>query len=451
MSSYLTNIAQNTKKYRLKNALTQDGLARRSGVAYNVIIKIESGATSNPTIETVTKIARTLNVTIDELIKPAFSENKFICTKCSRKYSYNKKIWKCECGGILNLIYNSDFPIEKITKRKFTLWRYREAIPIDKDINIVSLDEPITPLTKISIENRNVFIKHDYYFSSGTYKDRGATVLISKLKELGIDRIIEDSLVDDSSGSASNAIASYCAHGNITCNLYSPFEITKEKYLELKLFGTMIHQLSGSKKEITKDINEAVKYEYYANQCWNPFFFHGTKTFAFEIWEQLGWKAPDVLIIPVGNGTLLLGAYIGFRELFNAGMITSIPKIIGVQSTNCAPLYFAYKNNLNNIPKVEKKDTLAEGIAIADPIRGLEIIEAVKDTKGKIISVSEEEIKKSLRKMYKKGFVVEPVSAATIAGVEKYLIEIKRNETIVAALTGNGAKSVLKIYKLLNS
>ena len=132
-------------------------------------------------------------------------------------------------------------------------------------------------------------------------------------------------------------------------------------------------------------------------------FFQGTKTFAFEVCEQLGWQAPDTVILPVGNGTLLLGTWMGFNELKTAGIITKIPMIIGVQSANCAPLYQAFKDNLQEIPAIKVEKTLAEGIAIASPIRGKQILEAVRKSGGDFLTVSETEIQQDHLEMCARG------------------------------------------------
>jgi len=183
--------------------------------------------------------------------------------------------------------------------------------------------------------------------------------------------------------------------------------------------------------------------------CLEPFFFQGTKTFAFEVSEQLGWKPPDTVILPVGNGTLLLGAYIGFRELLQAGVIDRMPRIIGVQAENCAPLYRAYQQNRAEVPPVENRETLAEGIAIARPVRGRQILDAIRQTKGQILAVSEDEIGKALGEICRQGYYIEPTSAATIAGIKEYLPGSSPGEVIVSVFTGHGLKATEKMLKLL--
>lgn len=179
----------------------------------------------------------------------------------------------------------------------------------------------------------------------------------------------------------------------------------------------------------------------YASHCWNPFFLHGTKTFAFEIWEQLGWKAPDVLILPVGHGTLFLGAYLGFKELKEAGLVKRVPKLVAVQPVSCAPLYEAFKKGWEETQPVEKQATVAEGIAIAEPVRGRQILEVLKETDGEVLTVAEKEIGIAMREMGRKGHFIEPTSAATIAGLKKYLKHVTK-EVIVSTLTGSGLKAV---------
>jgi threonine synthase len=355
-----------------------------------------------------------------------------------------EKIWKCTCGGLLDLDFQPHFPIDKIQQRKPTLWRYREAIPILDDANIVSFDEGFTPLTPVDFGGKIVWMKQDHLFPTGSYKDRGASILISKVKELGVQNVVEDS-----SGNAGCAIAAYCAQARIKCQIFVPEDTAAGKLAQIEFYGAKLNRIPGSREDTGRAVLKAADKDYYASHSWNPFFFQGTKTFAFEVCEQLGWKPPGSVVVPVGNGTLLLGAYIGFNELFYAGIIREIPKIIGVQSLHCAPLYQALKKGLEEIPPIDKKETLAEGIAIAEPIRGKQILAAVKKSKGDLIVVDDSEIKKSLRDLCQRGFYVEPTSAAATAGLRKYLETSPSDEIVVSVLTGHGLKTTEKMLKIL--
>jgi threonine synthase len=159
----------------------------------------------------------------------------------------------------------------------------------------------------------------------------------------------------------------------------------------------------------------------------------------------MDWKSPDTLVLPIGHGTLFLGAYMGFRELKEAGMVKRIPRLVGVQSAFCAPLYQALRKGWGETRPIARKETIAEGIAIAEPVRGKQILKSVRDTDGEILTVTEREIKEALREMGRKGQFIEPTSAATIAGLKKYLRKKRRKETVVSTLTGMGLKSLEKM------
>ena len=365
--------------------------------------------------------------------------SNFYCKKCNKTYVIDKAYNRCICGGLLSINFQPVFDLDRIKKRKPSMWRYREAIPIDHDKNIVSFDEGFTPMLKIDFDGYPIMIKQDHLFPSGSYKDRGASVLISKIKELGISNVVEDS-----SGNAGSAVAAYCAKANIKCEIYVPEKTSPGKLAQIQNYSAKLNKVPGSREDTANAVLKAAKNVYYASHTWNPFFFHGTKTFAFEVAEQLGWTAPDTVILPVGNGTILLGAYIGFYELFSANIIKKIPKLIGIQAENCAPLFHTFSKNQKSSPLFTLKPTIAEGIAIAKPARGVEIIEAVKKTDGKIMTVTESEIMESHKIMGKKGYCIEPTSAATTAGICKYLQTISKRETIVSIFTGHGLKAVKK-------
>jgi threonine synthase len=364
---------------------------------------------------------------------------RFLCSNCKRSYPVQPARWKCDCGSFLDLRFESRFPIEKILKRRPDLWRYREAIPIERDTSILSMKEGFTPLEEMDLNGERVLIKIDYLFPTGSFKDRGATVLMSKMKEWGVQRVVEDS-----SGNAGSAIAAYCAKAGIECEIYVPHTTSPGKLVQIRTYGATLKKVRGSREKTAEVATEAASKIPYASHCWNPFFLHGTKTFAFEVWEQMSWKSPDALVLPIGHGTLFLGAYIGFKELREAGMVKWMPRLVGVQSASCAPLHQALKKGWTETRPIEKKDTIAEGIAIAEPVRGRQILEAIRDTDGEILSVTEREIGDSLREMGRKGHFIEPTSAATIAGLKKYLGK-RRKETVVSTLTGTGLKSLEKM------
>ncbi len=372
------------------------------------------------------------------------NQGALVCTECKNEYELNEKIWRCKCGGLLNIDFKYKFSTKAITDRPRSIWRYREALPIFDDKNIVTLDEGFTPLLPVDINGKPVLMKQDQLMPTGSFKDRGASVLISKVKELGIKQVIIDS-----SGNAGSAVAAYCNRAHVKCDVYAPAHTSPAKLTQIINLGAQLIKIDGSREDTAQAALVAAKNSHYASHYWNPFFMHGTKTFAFEVWEQLGWDVPDTIILPVGNGTILLGAHIGFSELYHQDLIRKTPKIIAVQSAGCAPLVKAFKNNLPEIPEVPKSTTIAEGIAINRPVRGKQIINAVKQTDGDFIEVTDDEIETALKEISSKGFCIEPTAAATVAGITKYLAQASNEENIVAAFTGHGAKTPKKLFEFL--
>lgn len=333
--------------------------------------------------------------------------------------------------------FSPEFLLEQIEKRQPNMWRYHEAIPV---LNPVSFGEGFTPLVKERIHGRDVHLKLEYLFPSGSFKDRGASVLISKTNELGFNHVVEDS-----SGNAGVAIAAYSAKAGIICDIYVPEGTSPGKLTQISSYGANLHLVEGSREDTTRAAMEAAEKYYYASHIWNPYFHQGTKTISYEISEQLNWSTPDTVICPVGHGTLLLGAYLGFQELKNASIIDNFPRIIGVQTESCSPLAEAWKEGENDYVTIEKKDTLGEGISIAEPVRASQILKAVKQTGGEIIAVSEHEILSALRLMYRKGYYIEPTSATAVAGYN-HLDDL--GQTIIP-LTGSGLKTTEKMGRIL--
>jgi threonine synthase len=368
----------------------------------------------------------------------------FVCAKCHTEYPIDRPLWQCPCGGLLDIDIKADLPIDLLKQRPPTMWRYREMLPIIEDANIVSYDEGFTPLIRMSFARHTVFIKQDYLFPTGSFKDRGAALLISKIKELGIDRVIEDS-----SGNAGAAIAAYSARAGIACDIYVPENASQDKIAQIKAYGAQVHVIQGSREDVAQKTLRQAARTYYASHCWNPLFMHGTKTFAYEVCEQLDWYAPHTLVVPVGGGTLLLGAYIGFTEMLSAGLTNRLPRIIAVQAERCAPLAHAF-NKGEHIPgDVVYFDTIAKGIAISNPIRRSQILTAVQMSDGCFITVTDAEIIQALKDLCAHGFYVEPTAAATIAGLKRYLETASPNEMIVSTLTGHGLKTSNLIQELL--
>lgn len=320
------------------------------------------------------------------------------------------------------------------------LWRYRRFLPIADDASIVTLGEGWTPLHEWAIDGTPVWLKLEQLFPSGSFKDRGATVLVSAANEAGVERVVEDS-----SGNAGCAIAAYCARAGIACRILVPADTTKAKLAQIRAYGAELVAVPGDRQATAQAAWEEAQTRYYASHVWNPLFLQGCKTFAYELCEQLGWRAPDAVVLPVGNGTLLLGAYLGFQDLLTRGIIKAMPRLIGVQSVACAPLVAAWEGR--TFDATQPGPTIAAGIAIAAPARQEQILQAVSQSGGGFIAVSEEDIVEALRLLTTRGLFVEPTAAATIAGLRKVLPTLE-GQTVASALTGHGLKAATKVWDL---
>jgi threonine synthase len=364
------------------------------------------------------------------------------CSRCGRVYNDDAMRFRCACGGVLDLVFEPHFDPAAVAGRPHDLWRYREVLPVGA--GIVTMGEGCTPLLSVALSGVTLLVKQEQLFPTGSYKDRGAALLISHFRELGVDRAVEDS-----SGNAGCAVAAYAARAGIACDIYVPSETSPAKTAQIEAYGATLHRIAGTRENTAEAALEAAASCAYASHVYNPWFLQGTKTFAYEVAEQLGWRAPDTLVLPAGNGTLLLGAFIGFREMRQAGIVDHMPRLIAVQAAVCAPLADAFARGSQEPAEVRATHTAAEGIAIASPARGAQVMAAVRATGGSFLTVSEPEVAQSLAECCRNGWFVEPTSAAVIAGACRYAGTATAGETIVTAFTGHGLKAAPKIAEIL--
>jgi threonine synthase len=367
----------------------------------------------------------------------------YVCSICGEKYPIETKAFKCKCGGLFNLEkFNFSFSKKDIIKDEWGLFRYLKVLPLDDSFNYwkeITMGEGLTPIIKIEKSKPDILVKVDYMMPTLSFKDRGAVILILKAKELGVKKVIQDS-----SGNAGNSVAAYAARAGIDCEIYVPEGTSKKKIKQISAHGAKVNVIKGTREDTANEALRVAEKEdvFYASHVYNPFFYQGTKTYAYEIYEQLNGNIPEVLVIPVGNGTLLLGAYYGFLELLNFGLIEKLPKIVAVQTEGCNPIYKSFKEGKDFAEQVENKGTIAEGIAIAKPMRGKQILEAIKNTDGEVIIAPEDKIIPTQKQLAKKGFYVEPTSAATYAGFLNYYKSNYRTDgKVLIPLCGAGLKS----------
>ncbi|HSN75552.1 MAG TPA: pyridoxal-phosphate dependent enzyme, partial [Anaerolineae bacterium] len=269
-----------------------------------------------------------------------------------------------------------------------------------------------------------------------------AAVLLTQIRHLGVSHVVEDS-----SGNAGAAIAAYAAAAGISASIYVPTSAPPAKTAQIALYGARLVLVPGPRAAATEAVQQEAARSYYASHVWNPFFLEGVKTVAFEIWEQLGQQTPEWVITPVGHGTMLLGLYNGFDYLRRAGVIQRLPRIVGVQAAAVAPLAAAMEQQPARLPEVLAGDTLADGIAIARPLRWRQILGAVRATGGQIVTVTEQEIKQAVLAWAQRGILMEPTSATALAAYtvlgSNHLFG--SSATVVIPITGSGAKSAQRI------
>jgi threonine synthase len=306
------------------------------------------------------------------------------------------------------------------------------------------MGEGFTPLIESRFGNRPVQLKLDYLCPSGSYKDRGSAVLLSKLKEWGVSRIIEDS-----SGNAGASIAAYAALAGIEADIYVPASASAGKIAQIEAYGARLMRIHGSREDTTSAAMAAATTIFYASHNWSPYFLAGMKTAAYEIAEQSDWNPPEYVVLPSGGGGLLVGMYLGFREMRDAGYIPRLPRLIAVQAAACAPVYRAWAAGLPDVAQVQKQPTAAEGISVAKPVRGKAILHAVRDTGGMVCTVEEHEIWETMETLGARGLYVEPTAAAAPAALLRLWERgtIDSAARVVVVLTGSGLKATDKIVE----
>jgi threonine synthase len=281
---------------------------------------------------------------------------------------------------------------------------------------------------------------------TGSFKDRGMTVMVSYLRSHGIDRVLEDS-----SGNAGASLSAYAAAAGMRCRILVPETASYPKIAQIAACGADVVTIPGSRQDVADAALRQAAGIFYASHNWQPLFVEGVKTLAYELWEQLGFRAPDNVIVPLGYGSNVLGCERGFSELLRGGEIVTPPRLFGVQAANCAPYHVAFQAGVDRLVPTTVTPTVAEGIASLRPTRVGEVLRAVRESGGAIVAVTEAEIVEALRGLAARGLYVEPTSAAAAAGLTQLVSRgaIRPRETTVLVLTGSGLKASAAIGELL--
>lgn len=367
----------------------------------------------------------------------------YTCFSCDKQYPITDRRFRCDCGGFLTLTAGGFFARAALETHDLSIWRYREAFGLPEDADPVSLGEGRTPLVQREIAGQAISFKLDYLQPSGSFKDRGASVLMTLVKHLGVQTVVEDS-----SGNAGAAMAAYAAAAGVDCTIFSPDYTPDGKLVQIRLYGAQVVKTPGTRQDTNDAAIRAAEAAFYASHLWNPFFGQGLATAAYELWEQMGGRVPPAVIVPAGSGGYLEGLCIGFRALIRAGYASTMPRLIGVQADHCAPLHLAWTRGLTDYAQITPQPTVAEGIAVQCPPRAAAVLGAIRESGGQTVGVSEDEILDATRALFALGLFAEPTSAATLAGWRK--LPTAERAGAVLILTGSGLKQTKRLGELFD-
>ncbi len=374
---------------------------------------------------------------------------KIYCIECNSSVGIMDKVYTCpKCGGLLDVEYDYDALTETIPKSWFSrplgVWRYKELLPILNETLKVSIGEGGTRLVHCKrlgekLKLKNLYVKDEGGNPTGSFKDRGMTVGVTKALEFNVKN-----LICASTGNTSSSLAAYAAKAGLNCIVLIPSgKIALGKLAQAVIYGAKVLAVKGNFDDALRLVVElSSRPEFYLLNSLNPYRLEGQKTAAFEIYEQLGNRAPDWLIIPVGNAGNISAYWKGFEELSLLGLSNLKPKMVGVQSKGANPLVKAFKENRELTPLTEV-ETIATAIRIGNPVNWRKAMMAVKKSNGLFEDVSDEDIIEAQRTLAKmEGIFTEPAGAAPIAYLIKHRGDglIDRDDVVVCVATGNGLK-----------
>ena len=319
--------------------------------------------------------------------------------------------------------------------------RYQSLLPGGPK-NLLTLGAGMTPLIKGRLAGREVYFKLDSLLPTGSFKDRGAAVSVALLRSNGVARIVVDS-----SGNAAAAMSAYCAAAGIDCVVYAPASASAGKLVQSRAYGADVRLVTGTREDVANAAQQAGESDAnasYVSHNWSPVFAEGVKTWALEVWEQLGRKSPDRVFVPTGGGSALAGGHRGFAA---AG---EIPQLVACQPLACAPLVTAFEGGAERVEGIDPGSTIAEGARIANPPRGGLLLKALASTSGSALAISETELRTALLELWSQGIYAEPTAALGAAG---FIQSAKSDQDLtgdsVVLITGSGMKTTDTIESLI--
>jgi threonine synthase len=356
------------------------------------------------------------------------------CTNCGQPYPPDDVPYLCrECGGIYDYCTSFVYDPKKVEAAQPGIWKYRHTFNLPDRVEPVSLGEGSTPLIWTEVFGRKIAFKCEFLNPSGSFKDRGSSLIAAFLKARAVTEAVEDS-----SGNAGASFSAYSARAGIKTSIYVPANASGPKRRQIEAYGAELVPIRGSRSDVTKAVrNIANSGCAYASHAYLPFNLPGYATTAYEIFDQLG-EMPGAVITPVGQGGLLLGLSRGFNALRIAYHFDYTPTLVGVQAKACAPLWHAFSTGSEIQELISKEKTLAEGVRVNHPLRGDAVLQAVATSQGTIYITDEAEILEAREILARLGFYVEPTSAIVWPALKKKIKELA--DPVVVILTGSGLK-----------
>ena len=361
---------------------------------------------------------------------------KLVCFKCGKEFPANSRIFWCsKCGYSLDVEYNYN-EIKNLVEREEFLrapvkhWKYWMFYPVQDLQKVVSMHEGGTALIK-SRKFKDCWFKFEGVNPTGSFKDRGSTIEITKAIENG-----EKEVLCASTGNMGASIAAYSARAGIKASIFVPEFASAEKIRQIKAYGASVKKVKGTYDralELTKKIFEK-KGTYLTGDYY--YRAEGQKSVGFEIIDQLNWESPENIVCPVGNGTLLFAVFKACKEFAKVGLLKSMPRIYGVQALGCNPI------KKERVLPVKNPKTEASAIDCGNPVYGLEVLKAIKESKGQIIAVSDKEMAKSMKSLASEGIFAELSGAASLAGAQKLGLKGKT----ACIVSGHGLKESKSYY-----
>ena len=311
------------------------------------------------------------------------------CPDCEATEVMSPHQWRCRCGGAWEPSISDDISTTSLDQAEYSVWRYRRWFGLDFAEPGIRLGAGWTPMVRERWNTHHVHFKLEFLAPTGSFKDRGAEVMINAMAYQGVNHI-----ADDSSGNAGASVAAYAAKAGMVADIYVPQYASPEKRAQIAVYGAHVYAVPGRRQDALWAALEATERGIaFASHAYHPAYLAGQQSIAWEIWEQLGHHLPNWVVVPLGQGVHMLGLWLGFRRLLAAGLTERLPRLVGVQVNRIAPICEAFALGLDSVTAIESHhDSVAEGLAVDHPIRGRRVLEGMRETKGVCIVVDDDSI-----------------------------------------------------------